>query len=141
MRSFEPESGRLLYAIQNAHKEIASVAKLHYSSVTISLESEDSVRVWKIYHDSELLVATMEQHIIEKLGVQVIYDDHGCMNNRSDSLICLKQMVKTANFHVMGNLPVILQLSACGSDQFVKHFEVSEGKATSQRIEIRQRTV
>ncbi|KAA6379718.1 MAG: putative Serine/threonine-protein kinase STE20 [Streblomastix strix] len=37
-------------------------------------------------------------------------------------------MIKIANFHGMGILSVKLQLIACGSDQFAKHFDVSEGK-------------
>ncbi|KAA6377998.1 MAG: hypothetical protein EZS28_026474 [Streblomastix strix] len=37
-------------------------------------------------------------------------------------------MIETANFHGMDNLPDNSQVIACGSDQFAKYFDVSEGK-------------
>ncbi|KAA6368577.1 MAG: hypothetical protein EZS28_035896 [Streblomastix strix] len=70
-------------------------------------------------------------------AAHITYDDLECVSSRSDSqmltwqltnYIRLKQMIKTANFHGIGNLPVKLQFFTCGSDQFVKHFDVSEGK-------------
>ncbi|KAA6368931.1 MAG: hypothetical protein EZS28_035542, partial [Streblomastix strix] len=44
----------------------------------------------------------------------------------------LKQMMKTANFHGMGNLQVKLQLITCDSDLFSKCIDVSEGQQLSE---------
>ncbi|KAA6362693.1 MAG: hypothetical protein EZS28_041780 [Streblomastix strix] len=79
----------------------------------------------------------MEEHRMKILVVHVTQDDLQCMSTRSDGqmltlqlthYIRFKQMIMTANFHGMGNLPVKLQFIYCGSDQFVKHFDVSEGQ-------------
>ncbi|KAA6382992.1 MAG: hypothetical protein EZS28_021482 [Streblomastix strix] len=78
---------------------------------------------------------------MKELGMK-IFAEHVTQNdleyicNRSDGqtltwftyYIRLKQMIKIANFDGICNLPFKLQFIACGSDQFVKHFDVSERK-------------
>ncbi|KAA6373538.1 MAG: putative flagellar associated protein, partial [Streblomastix strix] len=70
-------------------------------------------------------------------AVHITYDSLECAISRSDGqmisrqlthYIRLKQMIKTANFHGMGNLQVKLQLIACGSGLFSICIDVSEGK-------------
>ncbi|KAA6398951.1 MAG: hypothetical protein EZS28_005525 [Streblomastix strix] len=83
------------------------------------------------------LVATVDGLRMEVTAVYITYDSLECAISRSDGQMLsrqltdyfrLKQMIKTANFHGMGILSIKLQLITCGSDQFAKHFDVSEGK-------------
>ncbi|KAA6369968.1 MAG: hypothetical protein EZS28_034506 [Streblomastix strix] len=125
--SYSIYSGRLLYAIQNAHNEITSVITFYFSDVTISGDSQYQVRVIKICRDGQQLVATMKELRMIVTIVHITYDSLECAISRSDGqmlsqqlthYIRLKQMIESANFHGMGNLQVKLQLIASGSGLF-----------------------
>ncbi|KAA6360338.1 MAG: hypothetical protein EZS28_044135 [Streblomastix strix] len=91
----------------------------------------------KICRDGQQLVATMKELRMAVTTVHITYDSLECAISRSDGqmlsqqlthYIRLKQMIKSANFHGMGNLQVKLQLIACGSGLFSICIDVSEGK-------------
>ncbi|KAA6377061.1 MAG: putative flagellar associated protein [Streblomastix strix] len=84
IRSFGPESGRLLYVINDAHKKVTSITTFHNSPAIVSGGSEGQVRLWKLGCDSQQLIATMKEHRMAVTAVRVTQDDLECVSSGSD---------------------------------------------------------
>lgn len=63
IRAFGPQSGKLLYTINEAHqKAVTAIACTSDSSRVISGGEEGLVRVWRIEKSSQPLEASMKDH-------------------------------------------------------------------------------
>ncbi|KAH7823813.1 putative WD repeat-containing protein 16 [Monocercomonoides exilis] len=140
IRAFGPETGRLLYVINDAHKQVTCITT--YSTTNqyiVSGGSEGQVRVWKLGRESQTLVATLKEHRTKVNAVRVNFEDTECVSvsddgtcytwSLSDRYVRLKQMMKHANFLGVDYLPPdCCQVVVCGSDRMVSYYDSVEGK-------------
>ncbi|KAA6366637.1 MAG: hypothetical protein EZS28_037836, partial [Streblomastix strix] len=84
-----------------------------------------------------LFQAAMKDLKMAVKAVHITYDGHECVSSRSggqmltrqlNHYIRLKKMINITNFQGLDYLAVNSQFIACGSDQFVKHFDASDRK-------------
>ncbi|KAK2960411.1 putative Cilia- and flagella-associated protein 52 [Blattamonas nauphoetae] len=136
IRSFGPESGRLLYVINDAHKQVTSITTLHKTPMLVSGGSEGQVRVWKLTRDSQTLVATMKEHRQRVNSVKVTNDDSECVSVSDDGTaftwsleryLRLKHMMKATNFKCVDYLPDCTQLVTCSTDRTATYWDAYEG--------------
>jgi len=63
IRAFGPQSGKVLYVINDAHhKAVSAINCSEDCSMVISGGEEGFVRVWRIGYDSQCMVASMKEH-------------------------------------------------------------------------------
>lgn len=80
IRAFYPESGKLMYVINDAHQRgVTSIAMTSDCKRIISGGAEGQVRVWLIRPDSQTLEATMKEHKNSVVQIRINKTDTECM--------------------------------------------------------------
>ena len=151
IRGFGPESGRLLYVINDAHKEVTCITTYNNTpGMLVSGGSEGQVRVWRSGRDGTTytLVATLKEHRSKVNCVRVSNDDSECVSCSDDGTtytwslvetstapgaastqyVRVKQIMKHANFTGVDYLrPDCCQIVLCGSDRMVGYYDSVDG--------------
>ena len=79
IRAFYPESGKVMYVINDAHqKGVTSIAITSDCRKVISGGGEGQVRVWSIKPDSQTLEATMKEHKNAVVQIRLNKNDTEC---------------------------------------------------------------
>lgn len=85
IRAFYPESGKLMYVINDAHQRgVTSLAITSDSRRIISGGGEGQVRVWNIRPDSQTLEVTMKEHKNAVVQVRINKSDSECLTASLD---------------------------------------------------------
>lgn len=85
IRAFAPQSGKLLYTINDAHhKAVTAIASTSDSSKIISGGEEGMVRVWRIGRQSQTLEASMKDHKSSVNCIKIKQNDDECVSASSD---------------------------------------------------------
>ena len=85
IRAFGPQSGKLLYVINDAHhKAVTALASTSDSSHVVSGGEEGMVRVWKIGKQSQTLEASMKDHKGPVNCIKIKKNDDECVSASSD---------------------------------------------------------
>jgi WD40 repeat protein len=139
VRAFLPQSGKLLYVINDAHKNgVTALARTSDSGRIISGGMEGEVRIWKIGQQSQTMDATLKEHRGRIWSIIVNADDSKAVSASSDgSCIIWDLQTKTRSlclfestmFKSIAYHPDESQLLTTGSDRKVGYWDTFDGQA------------
>merc|ERR1719331_2766973 len=139
VRAFLPQSGKLLYVINDAHKNgVTSLSMTSDSGRIVSGGSEGEVRVWKIGRNTQTMDASLKEYRGRVWSIAVTQDDSKAVSASSDGSciiwdlktktrsLCLFEstMFKSIVYH-----PDESQLLTTGSDRKVAYWDTFDGQA------------
>jgi len=96
VRAFGPQSGKLLYVINDAHKTqgmkrvsgmltgVTAIAISHDNTRLISGGADSQVRVWKLSRDSHVMEASMKEHKATVNDISLRFNDLQCVTASDD---------------------------------------------------------
>jgi len=137
IRAFLPQSGRLLYVINDAHgKGVTSLATTSDCGRIISGGEEGEVRVWRLGRGSQVMDASMKEHKSRVYDIKVTKDDALAVSASGDGSCivwdlatrtrskCLfdSTLFKSIAFH-----PDESQLITTGSDRKITYWDTFDG--------------
>lgn len=139
VRAFLPQSGKLMYVINDAHKNgVTALSATSDSGRIISGGMEGEVRVWKIGKQMQSMDASLKEHRGRVWSIIVNADDSQAVSASSDGsciiwdlktktrVLCLFEstMFKSIAYH-----PDESQLLTTGSDRKVGYWDTFDGQA------------
>ncbi|XP_039596390.1 cilia- and flagella-associated protein 52 [Polypterus senegalus] len=139
IRAFTPESGKLLYILNNAHSMgVSAIAVTSDCKWVISGGGEGQVRVWEITPRSQRLLESMKEHKSLVSCIKVKSNNRECVTTSSDGtciiwdlvrfvrnqMVLANTMFKCVNYH-----PEEFQIITSGSDRKIGYWEVFDGAA------------
>merc|ERR1711865_759216 len=139
IRAFLPQSGKLLYVINDAHKNgVTAISMTSDNGRIVSGGSEGEVRVWKIGRNTQTMDASLKEHrgrvwciIINASDEQAVSasSDGSCiiwdLKTKTRSLCLFEStMFKSIVYH-----PDESQLLTTGSDRKVAYWDTLDGQA------------
>jgi len=113
IRAFGPQSGKLLYVINNAHKitgqkkisgallGVTAVASTSNSKFVVSGGSDGQVRVWSIGSQSQQLVASLKEHKSTINSVVIRADDSECVTACDDGSCIVWSLERYVRSNIM----------------------------------------
>ncbi|KAG9392381.1 WD domain G-beta repeat [Carpediemonas membranifera] len=84
IRAFGPQSGKLLYVIENAHNSVTALAPTHDCTRIVSGGANGDVRVWRIGSMSQSMLASMKGHKSAVNQVAIRADDSEALSASAD---------------------------------------------------------
>lgn len=135
IRAFAPETGRLQYAINDAHGEaVASIAFTHDGQRLVSGGRDGRVRVWNIAGRSQVMELSFKEHKKEVTSVRVSHNDEEAISASADGS-CLvwnlrrgtraNALFASTVFRTMLYHPDESQLLTCGSDRKITYWDTT----------------
>ncbi|KAM3922864.1 cilia- and flagella-associated protein 52 [Leptodactylus fuscus] len=139
IRAFTPESGRLMYQIENAHSMgVTAIAATSDCRRIVSGGGDGRVRVWDIGKDSQRLVESMKEHKSAVSCIKLKSNNRECVTASSDGTCIIwdlerfirKQMVLSNTlFRCVCYHPEEFQIITSGTDRKIGYWEVFDGSA------------
>mmetsp|Transcript_3004 Transcript_3004/g.4402 ORF Transcript_3004/g.4402 Transcript_3004/m.4402 type:complete len:613 (+) Transcript_3004:164-2002(+) len=150
IRSFGPQSGKLLYVINSAHKitgqkkisgtllGVTAVASTHNNKFVVSGGSDGQVRVWAIGYDSQQLVATLKEHKSTINSIAVRQDDSECITASDDGSCIVWNLERYVRSNILSSQTYFKQccylndesqILTAGSDKQVVYWDSYDGSA------------
>lgn len=139
IRAFGPQSGKLLYTINEAHqKAVTAIACTSDSSRIISGGEEGLVRVWRIEKQSQPLEASMKDHRGAVNCIRIKASDDECVSASSDgSCIIWDLQTYKRRISLFANTffksvvyhPDESQLVTTGTDRKITYWDAYDGQA------------
>jgi len=138
-RAFLPQSGKLLYVINDAHKNgVTAMAVTSDSGRIVTGGMEGEVRIWKLGQQTQTMDASLKEHRGRVWSIIVNADDSQAVTASSDGsciiwdlktktrVLCLFEstMFKNICYH-----PDESQLLTTGSDRKVAYWDTFDGQA------------
>ncbi|TDG53131.1 hypothetical protein AWZ03_000674 [Drosophila navojoa] len=137
IRAFTPITGRLIYAIPNAHnKGCSALAVASTGRFIVTGGIEGQVRVWKIEPYRQNLVGVLKDHSGPITSLDINYLDTEVISACTDGSCVIwdinrmtRKQVVTANTQFMSVLyfPTGVQILTCGSDGRIIYWMVYNG--------------
>merc|ERR1712048_170485 len=139
VRSFLPQSGKLLYVINDAHKNgVTALAVASDCGRIVTGGMEGEVRVWRIARQTQTMDASLKEHRGRVWCIKIRADDSQAVSASSDGSciiwdlntktrsLCLFEstMFKSIVYH-----PDESQLLTTGSDRKVGYWDTFDGQA------------
>merc|ERR1712151_955983 len=139
VRSFLPQSGKLLYVINDAHKNgVTALAVASDCGRIVTGGMEGEVRVWRIGRQTQTMDASLKEHRQRVWCIRIRADDSQAVSASSDGSciiwdlntktrsLCLFEstMFKSLVYH-----PDESQLLTTGSDRKVAYWDTFDGQA------------
>merc|ERR1712232_859251 len=139
VRTFLPQSGKLLYVINDAHKNgVTALAPTSDNSRVITGGMEGEVRVWRISKNTQQMDASLKEHRGRVWCIRIRQDDSQAVSASSDGScivwdlatktrsLCLFEstMFKSLIYH-----PDESQLLTTGSDRKIAYWDTFDGQA------------
>lgn len=139
VRAFLPQSGKLLYVINDAHKNgVTALAVASDCGRIITGGMEGDVRVWRIGHSTQTMDASLKEHRGRVNDIKIRNDDSQAVSASSDGSciiwdlstrtrsLCLFEstLFKSIVYH-----PDESQLLTTGSDRKVGYWDTFDGQA------------
>ncbi|MEW5298669.1 MAG: hypothetical protein WDW36_001762 [Sanguina aurantia] len=139
VRAFGPQSGKLLYTINDAHhKAVTAIASTSDSSKVISGGEEGMVRVWRIGKQSQTLEASMKDHKGAVNCIRVKRADDECVSASSDGSCIIwdlhtfkrrTSLFANTFFKSVVYHPDESQLVTTGTDRKITYWDAFDGTA------------
>eukprot|EP00798_Chlamydomonas_sp_ICE-L_P015241 gene15241-21323_t len=139
IRAFGPQSGKLLYTINDAHlKAVTSIASTSDSERLVSGGEEGMVRIWRIAKQSQTLEASLKDHRGSVNSIKIKKDDTECVSASSDGSCIIWDLntykrrtslfantfFKSACYH-----PDESQIITTGTDRKITYWDAYNGQA------------
>jgi len=139
LRAFLPQSGRLMYVINDAHQNaVTALATTSDCKKVVSGGIEGEVRVWQIGQQTQQMEASMKEHRGRVWSIILRQDDSQAVSASSDGScivwdlttktrsMCLFEstMFKSIVYH-----PDESQLLTTGSDRKISYWDTFDGQA------------
>jgi WD40 repeat protein len=139
IRAFLPQSGKLFYAINDAHNHgVTSLQSTHDCQRIVSGGMEGEVRIWRIGTQTQVLESSLKEHRSRVNDIRINKTDSQAVSASYDGsciiwdlkthtrIMCLFEstMFKQLMFH-----PDESQLLTCGSDRKVTYWDCFDGQA------------
>jgi len=134
IRAFKPTSGKLMYSINDAHRDgVTAITFTNDSKRVCSGGATGDVRIWKITPQTQTMIASMKQHKGRVNSIMVDESDTNCVTaandgsciiwdlnqyNRESCLFATTQF-KCAQYH-----PDQSQILTCGTDRKITFWDV-----------------
>ncbi|KAM8797004.1 cilia- and flagella-associated protein 52 [Eudromia elegans] len=139
IRAFMPESGRLMYVIDNAHSlGVTAIAATSNCRRIISGGGEGQVRVWEIGERTRKLEEVLKEHISAVSCIKIKKNDQECVTASLDGTCIIWDIVRFArNQMILANTlfqcvcyhPEEYQIITSGTDRRIGYWEVFDGSA------------
>ncbi|NXL84808.1 CFA52 protein, partial [Alectura lathami] len=139
IRAFLPESGRVIYVIDNAHSlGVTAIAATNDCKRIVSGGGEGQVRVWTIGEATRKLEAVLKEHISAVSCIKITKNDKECVTASLDGTCIIwdigrftrKQMILAHTlFKCVCYHPEEYQLITSGTDRRIAYWEVYDGSA------------
>ncbi|XP_023601107.1 cilia- and flagella-associated protein 52 [Myotis lucifugus] len=137
IRAFAPETGRLMYAINNAHRiGVTAIATTSDCKRIISGGGEGEVRVWQIGCQTQKLEEALKEHKSSVSCIRVKSNDEECVTASTDGTCIIWDLVRLrrsqmilANtlFRCVCYHPEEFQIITSGTDRKIGYWEVYDG--------------
>ncbi|XP_072398730.1 cilia- and flagella-associated protein 52 [Diabrotica undecimpunctata] len=137
IRSFTPLTGRLIYAILNAHnKGVSALTTTSHGKVLISGGCEGQVRLWDISPFKQQLICTLKEHKGPVSAIDVNKFDSEAASASTDGTVIIwdlqrqrRRQILFANtlFMCVKYFPSGVQILTGGSDRKLSYWEVLDG--------------
>ena len=137
IRAFTPLSGKLIYAIPNAHnKGCSSVAITSNGKTLVSGGIEGQVRIWKILPEKQSLVGVLKEHYGPITSVEINKFDAQVISASSDGTCIIWDILRLSRVHVLfantqftsaRYFPTAVQILTSGTDRSLSYWETYDG--------------
>ena len=113
IRAFGPQSGKLLYVINDAHKitglkkisgalvGVTAIAMTNDGSRIVSGGSDGQVRVWQISPSTQTLVARMKEHKATINSIDIRKDNSECITASDDGSCIVWSLERFVRSNIM----------------------------------------
>ncbi|XRA99932.1 cilia- and flagella-associated protein 52 [Pycnococcus provasolii] len=139
IRAFGPQTGRLLFTINDAHpRGVTAIASTSDSGRIISGGDNGTVRVWRVGKDSTSMLASMKEHGVVVNDIAMRRNDSQCTTASSDGSCVtwdLSTYKRTTSlygstfFKGVVYHPDESQIVTCGTDRKVSYWDAYDGQA------------
>lgn len=137
IRSFTPQTGRLIYAILNAHnKGVSCLTTTSHGRTLISGGCEGQVRLWDVCPTHQKLICTLKEHKGPVSAVHInCFDDEAASASTDGTVIIwdvirqTRKQILFANtlFMCVKYYPTGIQILTGGTDRKLTYWEVIDG--------------
>jgi WD40 repeat protein len=139
IRSFTPQTGKLLFAIEDAHSEgVTAVKVLTDCARIVSGGMRGDIRIWKLSRSHQELVVSLKEHKGRIWSLAIRSEDNGRAVSASadgsiivwdiDKKIRLCCIFESTIFRSVAYSPDWSQIIAVGSDKRVSYYDVFDGE-------------
>lgn len=138
IRVFLPQSGKLLYAINDAHVNgVTAIASTKDCSKIVSGGMGGEIRVWKIGKQSQTLQSSLKEHkgrvwsiIINSLNDRAISasSDGSCIIWDIKNYVRVACMFESTMFKQLAFYPDDSQIITCGSDKKITYWDTIDAE-------------
>jgi WD40 repeat protein len=136
IRAFTPETGRLQYAINDAHAEaVTAVAFTHDGQRVISGGKDGRVRTWNVGGRTQKMELSFKEHKKEVTCIRVSNNDEEALTSSADGSCCVwnlrrgtraNALFASTVFRAIVYHPDESQLLTCGSDRKVTYWDTTD---------------
>lgn len=137
IRIFAPETGRLLYAINNCHnKGVSAIAMSKDGRKLLSGGGEGQVRVWQVDNASGTLQAVLKEHKGPVSSIDVHQLGHEAITASADGTCVVWDIVRFTRLSIMFSSTIFTsaryhpngaQLLTCGTNRYIGFWEALDG--------------
>lgn len=137
IRAFRPQTGTLMYTIQNAHKDgVTAIASSYDSKRIISGGKDATVRVWKIGEDSQTMETSMKEHRGPVNSVHIRPNDKECLTSSDDGSCVIwdlttfkrsSNLFASTHFKIAKYYPDASQMLTTGTDRKITYWDAFDG--------------
>nr|KAF6415330.1 cilia and flagella associated protein 52 [Molossus molossus] len=137
IRAFAPETGRLMYVINNAHRiGVTAIATTSDCKRVISGGGEGEVRVWQVGCQTQKLEEALKEHQSSVSCIRVKKNNDGCVTASTDGTCIIWDLVRLKrNQMILANTlfqcvcyhPEEFQIITSGTDRKIAYWEVFDG--------------
>ncbi|XP_054312591.1 cilia- and flagella-associated protein 52 isoform X2 [Pongo pygmaeus] len=137
IRAFAPETGRLMYVINSAHRiGVTAIATTSDCKRVISGGGEGEVRVWQIGCQTQKLEEALKEHKSSVSCIRVKRNNEECVTASTDGTCIIWDLVRLRrNQMILANTlfqcvcyhPEEFQIITSGTDRKIAYWEVFDG--------------
>lgn len=138
IRSFLPQSGKLLYTINDAHPNgVTAIASTKDSSRLVSGGMNGDIRIWKLGKQSQTIEASLKEHRSRVWAIQInnLNDraisasaDGSCIIWDIKNFIRIACMFESTMFKQLSYYPDDSQILTCGSDKKITYWDTTDAE-------------
>ena len=139
IRAFLPQTGRLLYVINDAHRNGATaIAATSDNGRLVSGGMEGEVRIWKLLSQTQVMEGSLKEHRGRVFSINITRDDRKAFTSSADGSCILWDLdTKTRSlclfestmFKSMVYHPDESQILTTGSDRKITYWDCFDGQA------------
>ncbi|XP_023314400.1 cilia- and flagella-associated protein 52-like [Trichogramma pretiosum] len=137
IRAFTPQSGRLIFAILNAHfKAVSAITLSRDNKRIISGGCDGQVRIWEILPEKQRLVCVLKEHRGSVTSLRINQEGNQVISSSTDGTCivwdinrCVRKQVLIGNTMYMAACfsPNGVQILTCGTDRKITYWETLDG--------------